>query len=100
MVNAFLLFAHCVFLLIVFSKKWQTEGLSAGIQDAALIGLLFSVGWSISTIISKTLMQPEGFGIYFDRDSFSLTLLTLCEIAFYFVYYKPTFSTAADKGKQ
>ncbi|MBS4033753.1 MAG: hypothetical protein KGZ85_04750 [Ignavibacterium sp.] len=99
MITAFIFFLHFIFLLIIFTKKWQDEGLSSGFINLALIGILFAVGWTITGLIAKLVMEPEGFGIYYDRDTFSLTLLTIAEFFFYKFYYQET-STAIDKEKQ
>ncbi|MFC2102978.1 hypothetical protein ACFLSS_00955 [Bacteroidota bacterium] len=68
-------------------------------MNAALIIILFAVGWTLTGIISKVLMDQEGFGIYFNRDAFSLTLLTILEYIFYNFFYK-TSSTEDDKETQ
>lgn len=86
-------------MLVIFTKKWQEEGLSAGFLNLALIGILFAVGWTIAGMIAKLVMEQEGLGIYFDRDTFSLTLLTIAEFFFYRFYYKEI-STVADKETQ
>lgn len=99
MITAFIFFLHLLFLLVVFTKKWQEEGLSSGFINLALIGTLFAVGWTVTGLIAKLVMEPEGFGIYYDRDTFSLTLLTIAEFFFYKFYYKET-PTAIDKEKQ
>ena len=80
-------------------KKWQDEKLSAGFMNLALIGILFAVGWSITGMIAKALMEPKGFGLYFDRDTFSLVILTIGEYLFYRMYYSDLF-IEGDKGKQ
>ncbi|MDR3666028.1 MAG: hypothetical protein P4L35_04195 [Ignavibacteriaceae bacterium] len=99
MITALIFFGHLVFSLVVFTKKWQDENLSAGFMNIALIAILFAVGWSISGMIAKFLMEPKGFGLYFDRDTFSLVILTIGEYFFYRMYYKDL-TTAGDKGKQ
>ncbi|MCJ7552986.1 MAG: hypothetical protein MUO34_03790 [Ignavibacteriaceae bacterium] len=99
MITAFIFFLHLIFMLVIFTKKWQEEGLSAGFLNLVLIGILFAVGWTISGLIAKLVMEQEGLGIYYDRDTFSLTLLTIAEFFFYKFYYKET-STATDKGTQ
>lgn len=96
MITAFIFFLHLIFMLVVFTKKWQTESMQSGFLNLALIGILFAVGWSITGMIAKLLMEQEGLGIYYDRDTFSLTLLTIAEYFFYIFYYKDTF-TASDK---
>ena len=97
MIIAFIFFIHLIFALIIFTKKWQEENLSSAFLNVGLIGVLFAVGWSIAGIISKLIMEPKGFGLYYDRDTFSLTLLTIGEYFFYRIYYK---ETVIEDGKE
>ncbi len=99
MITAFIFFLHLIFMLVIFTKKWQEEGLSAGFLNLVLIGILFAVGWTISGLIAKLVMEQEGLGIYYDRDTFSLTLLTIAEFFFYKFYYKET-TTVTDRETQ
>lgn len=99
MIIAFIFAAHILFALIIFTKEWQDESLSSAFLNIALIGILFSVGWTLTNLIAQLIMEPKGFGIYFDRDTFSLTLLTIIEFLFYRMYYKNLF-IEADKEKQ
>ena len=101
MVSAIIFFIHIIFALVIFTKKWQEEKLSAGFINLALIGILFAVGWSITGIIAKLIMKPEGFGPEFNRDTFSLSLLTIAEYFFYKFYYKDDEqATSTDTGIQ
>lgn len=100
MIIAFIFFAHLIFALFIFTKKWQEDSLTTAFLNVGLIGILFAVGWSITGIIAKFLMEEEGFGIYFDRDTFSLSLLTLGEYFFYRIYYQDEPSTEAGMEKQ
>jgi hypothetical protein len=86
-------------MLIIFTIKWQEEGISSAWMNVGLIVILFAVGWTMTGMISKLLMEQEGFGIYFDRDTFSLTLLTIFEFFFYRFYYKDS-TTEAGKETQ
>jgi hypothetical protein len=88
MISALIFFIHLVFALVIFTKKWQTENLKSGFLNLGLIAILFAVGWSITGIIAKAIMDEKGLGLYFDRDTFSLTLLTIGEFFFYRIYYK------------
>ena len=99
MITALIFSAHLIFALVIFTKKWQDETVSAGFLNITLIAILFTVGWTITGIIAKLFMGPKGLGIQFDRDTFALTLLTIAEFFFYKFYYdeKPT---ATDKEKQ
>ena len=67
-------------------------------MNVSLILILFAVGWTITGMIAKLIMEPKGLGLYYDRDTFSLTLLTIIEFFFYKIYYKH--STEVDKGTQ
>ena len=87
MVTAFIFAAHIIFALYIFSKKWQDENLKSAFLNLALILILFSVGWSIATIIAKLFMEPEGLGKFYTRDDFSLTILSVAEFFFYGFYY-------------
>jgi hypothetical protein len=97
MITAIIFFAHFIFTLIIFTKKWQDEGLSAAWMNVGLIVILFAVGWTVTGMIAKILMEQEGLGIHFDRDTFSLTLLTIMEVFFYRFYYK---NTVTEDGKE
>ncbi len=99
MITAFIFFAHYVFTLIIFTKKWQDENLSGAMLNIGLIGVLFAVGWTMTTMAAKIVMEPEGLGIFYDRDTFALTLLSLAEFFFYRLYYKDLF-IAAGMEKQ
>ena len=66
----------------------QEEGPGAGTLAVAFMGIVFSVGWSISTFVLKFLVSEKGFGIYFNRDALSLTILTAGEAIFYYLYLK------------
>jgi len=99
MISAIIFFAHFIFTLIIFTKKWQDEGISAAWMNVGLIVILFAVGWTVTGMIAKILMEQEGLGIHFDRDTFSLTLLTIMEVFFYRFYYRDTV-TEDDKEIQ
>jgi hypothetical protein len=88
MISAFIFFLHFIFALVIFTKKWQGDNLKSGFLNLGLIAVLFAVGWSITGIIAKAVMEEKGLGLYFDRDTFSLTLLTLGEYFFYRIYYR------------
>lgn len=87
MITAFIFFAHLIFGLVIFTKKWQDDNISSAFLNLGLIAILFSVGWTITGLIAKALMEPPGLGIYFDRDTFSLALLSVAEYFFYRMYY-------------
>ncbi len=73
--------------------------MSFAFLNLGLIAILFTVGWSLTGMISKLIMEPEGLGIYLTRDDFSLALLTAAEYFFYRMYYKEP-ATVNDMEKQ
>ncbi len=98
MIVGFIFFVHFIFILTIFTKKWQYETISAGFTNSFLIIIMFAIGWSLTTFITKIFFEPIGFGIYFDRDTISLTILTIFEYFFYKMYYKKDF-ISIDKEK-
>jgi formate hydrogenlyase subunit 3/multisubunit Na+/H+ antiporter MnhD subunit len=88
MISALIFSAHLVFILIIFTIKWQNESLSTAFTNLALIIVLFAVGWSIATAVVKIFIDSKGFGIQFDADTISLAILTIVEYFFYRFYYR------------
>lgn len=88
MISALIFSAHLVFIAVIFTKKWQDESLSQAFINLALIVVLFAVGWSISTSVVKLVIDNKGFGIQFDADAISLTILAIAEYFFYRFYYR------------
>lgn len=100
MIISIIFFIHLFFALVIFTIKWQEEKLSSAFLNVGLIAILFAVGWSIASVVAKLLMEPKGFGLHFDRDTFALSLLTIGEYFFYRLYYKPAPTTEGGKEKQ
>ena len=99
MVPAIIFAAHLVFILIIFTKKWQEDSLSSAFINLALIIVLFAVGWSVVTMVVKIFTDSKGFGIHFNADAISLTILSIIEFFFYRVYYGEDRVTSTDMGK-
>lgn len=87
MISALVFTAHIVFILVVFTKKWQSESLAGGFQNLVLIVILFSVGWPLVTMILKIFVPIEGLGINLDRDAIVLIVLAIIEYFFFKFYY-------------
>ena len=86
MIALFVFYLHTVAAAYAFTEQYQEEGVGAGVLAVAFMGIIFSVGWSISTFLLKFLVDEKGFGLYFNRDAMSLTLLTIGEGFFYYFY--------------
>lgn len=88
MVTLFVFYIHTVAAVYAFTEQYQEEGMGAGVLAVAFMGIVFSVGWSISTFILKFLIDEKGFGMSFNRDALSLAVLTIGEAVFYYLYMR------------
>lgn len=88
MIPLLVFYIHVVAFVAVFTKRWQEDGLSEGILGVFFMGLIFFVGWSISSFVMKLFMTQEGLGLLFDRDAASLLFLTIAETVFYYFYFR------------
>ena len=99
MIIAFIYSIHLLFVLFIFTKKWQNESLADAFNNMLLIIILFFVGWPLITMVLKIFIDVKGFGIHFDRDTIILTILSIGEYMFYKMYYKEELTIEAGKGK-
>ena len=86
MIELVVFYVHVVAIVAMFTKRWQEEGLSEGFLVVFFMGLIFFVGWSITSFLMKLMMEQEGLGKFFDRDAASLLLLTVAEGILYYFY--------------
>lgn len=91
--------------------NYKKEGVGEGFLAMAFVVIIFSVGWTISTMISKVIfpnalvakwvaqLQGSRVNIMISKeltiDTFSLVLLTIGEIVFYYFYLQ----SENDAGK-
>lgn len=97
MVIALIFLIHIIFISFVVYKRKLRDGIGSAITDFIFIIVVFSVGWSLTTMFTKIFWDPIGFGKYFDRDSISLTILTVIEYLFYRYYFKDLLTTEDEK---
>ncbi|MCW8850275.1 MAG: hypothetical protein OQJ81_09895 [Melioribacteraceae bacterium] len=100
MVIAFIFLMHIIFIFYILYKRIKNDSSSSALIDLIFIIIVFSVGWSLSTMFCKLFWEPIGFGKYFDRDTISLTLLTIVEFFFFRFYFKDLLTIASEKEKQ
>lgn len=87
MIPLIIFYLHIIGITFSFTSEYQKESLSAGFLSVGFVVLIFSVGWSISSFFLKYLIGEAGFGLWLNRDSLSLLLLTVAEVLFYFFYF-------------
>ncbi|HLP15903.1 MAG TPA: hypothetical protein VK470_06585 [Bacteroidota bacterium] len=88
MIALIIFYVHIVAVVAAFAHQYQKEGLGGGLLTVGFFGIIFAVGWSISTLILKLIIADQGFGIWLDRSTLSLVLLTAAEAVFYHYYYR------------
>ncbi len=120
MVAFFIFLLHVVGFTYGFITRKKTGGLSEALLTVAFMGIVFAVGWTISTMLTNLLFTPEFFikwyyqhtNSYFfrilrqeiSRDTISLLFLTFGELGFYYLYLAGESSNkksdAADSGAE
>jgi len=111
MIAALILFAHAAAAVYAF-VKYRKEGISEGLLAVAFVVIIFSVGWTISTMLAKVIF-PTDLAAHWIRnlqesvtwrffakeltvDTFSLVLLICIEFVFFSIYLR---SERNDGGK-
>ncbi len=100
-------FAACVYAYV----KYKKEGVSEGILAVAFVVIIFSVGWTITTMLAKVVFPFElvegwvrnlqgsalsrRFAKELSADTFSLVVLTIGEAVFYYFYLR-----SGEKGER
>jgi hypothetical protein len=102
MINFIIFFLHALFVLYIFIRKFRTGGAKDGFLNIALIGLLFAVGWTLASIVYKTIDENllhihtlvynsvrDGTPLkdWFDNTTLPITGTTIVEVFFYKSYY-------------
>ncbi|HZY09530.1 MAG TPA: hypothetical protein VFF29_00095 [Bacteroidota bacterium] len=72
----------------IYTKRWQEDDWKEGLLGVGFLFVIFSVGWSIATVIMKLVINEKGFGEWLNRDTLSLMLLTVMEGVFFYVQLK------------
>jgi hypothetical protein len=106
MAAAFIFLLHIIAIGYAFFSRKKAGGLSEGLLAVAFVGIVFAVGWTISTMLTNLLFTPEFFIKWYyhqtdslflrtlrkeiSRDTISLLILTLGEIGFYYLFLKGT----------
>jgi len=113
MIAATILALHFIAAVYAF-LKYRKEGTGEGLIAVAFVVVIFSVGWTISTMISKLVFPAELAARLIAQlqetrtsrlvakeltiDTFSLVLLTAGEIVFYYFFLKPGLEKGGKKG--
>ena len=110
MAAAYIFILHVIGVVYAFVSRKKTGGISEGFLAVAFIGIVFAVGWTISTMLTNLLFTPEFFIKWYyhqtdsmflrilrkeiSRDTISILILTFGEIVFYYFFLR------GDSGEQ
>lgn len=86
MVAATIFALHGLATVYAFVTRKKQGGLSEGVLAVAFLGIIFSVGWTIMTMLTSLVFKPQGIAEWLNRDAITLTLLTICEGVFYYFF--------------
>jgi len=96
MIAAIIFAIHLVAATYAFASKAKSGGISEGFLALAFMTIIFSVGWTIATMTANLLFEPEGFAEWFNRDTISLSLVTIGEVVFYALLLKTRMGTGQE----
>jgi hypothetical protein len=88
MIAAVILALHGAVGIYAFWTRKEKGRWSEGVLAVAFVGVIFSVGWTIMTMLTNVVLEPEGFAEWFNRDAVTLTLLTVAEGFFYYFFLR------------
>lgn len=88
MIDLLIYHLHLVGVIYAFTKRWQIEGLKAGLLAIALCGLVFVILWSLMGPIARLVMPVPGQpGDLFTSDTLSLVLTFSVEVPFFWIFF-------------
>jgi len=89
MIEILIFHFHIVGALYAFTKNWRRQGIKEGILAVLIIGLIFVIGWALTSPIAWAIMPKQWASIWFTQDTLSLILLFIPEcFFFYFIFVK------------
>ena len=88
MVEVSIFALHGVAAVYAFVPRRKEGGLAEGFLAVAFVAIIFSVGWTIMTMLTRLVFGQEGLATWFNRDAITLTLLTIGEAVFYYFFLR------------
>jgi MFS family permease len=78
---------HIVGAIYAYTKSWLKGTVKDGLLALGIIGLIFTIGWALSSPIAGLIMPLKWESIYFTRDTLSLVLLFIPEVVFFYLFF-------------
>lgn len=89
MIAATIFVLHGLAAVYAFVSRFRKEGPMEGALALAFVVIIFSVGWTVATLIASLIFSPQGLAPWLDRNTISLVLVTIGEASFYALYLRP-----------
>lgn len=99
MISALIFIIHLIFIILLFYRSRNAESAGRAVINVLFVLLIFSVGWALTAFIINLIIPFEGMGKHFDRDTITLTLLTVAEVFFYKNFFRDVFISEDEKEK-
>jgi hypothetical protein len=87
MIEILIFHLHIVAALYAFTKSWQNGNLKDGFLSVIIIGLVFSIGWALTSPIAGLVMPQSWNSTYFTQDTLSLIFLAIPEAYFFKIFF-------------
>ncbi len=87
MIELLIFHVHIVAALYAFTKNWQNRGLKDGLLGVIIIGLIFTIGWALTSPVAHFIMPDKWVSLYFTKDTLSLCLLAGPESVFFYLFF-------------
>lgn len=87
MIEVLIFYVHIAGSIYAFTKSWQNGSLKDGVMAVLMIVLFFAIGWALTGTIARLIYPDSWHSIYFTSDTFSLLLLLIPEIVFFYKFF-------------
>ncbi len=94
MISGFILALHVIGGIYALWTRGKSAGWGEGVLALTFVGVIFTVGWTVVTMLVSLVFPPEGLAEWFTRDTIALALLTIAEGFFYYFFLR------SDKPEQ
>ncbi len=101
MIAVLIFYIHIVGAAVVYTRSWMRNGVGEGFLGLAFVAVIFSVGWTFTSVLAKPIFPYEGLAPWLDRNTISLVLLTVLEYVVYkFYFWDYLFRVRAEAAEQ
>lgn len=87
MIDLFILYLHFVGAIYAFTKNWQEDNVKQGFLSILILGLTFTILWSLSGTVARLIFPDDWNNLYFTSDTLSLILLVIPEMVFFYFFF-------------